>query len=188
MKTRILLLATLFAFGMVSVYAQTSTFVKGDKVLNLGIGFGGNYYSGYGSGITRTPLLSASLDVGVVDNVIEKGSIGVGGSVAYKGYKYDSGYGYGWKSSNLVIGPRGTFHYPLADKLDTYLGLLLAFHFVSEKQTGDWGGVNYSSASSGVYLSGFIGARYYFTNSFGVMVEFGSGSLAFGNFGITFKF
>jgi hypothetical protein len=188
MKIKSLLLATLFAFGFLSLNAQTSTFEKGDKVLNVGLGFGGSYYSGYNSGIKRTPLFSASVDVGILDGILDKGSIGVGGYIAYKGYKWESGYDYGWKSTNIVIGPRGTFHYPFIDKLDTYAGLLLAYHIVSEKQTGNWGSTHYKSSGSEVYFSGFIGARYYLTDSFGVMLELGSGNLGIGNIGIAFKF
>ena len=188
MKIKILLFATLFAFGLLAAHAQTSTFSKGTKVLNLGIGFGGNYYSGYSSGVTKTPLISASVDVGMLDNVLEKGSIGIGGFAAYKGYKYESGYDYGFKETSVIIGPRGTFHYPLVDKLDTYAGLLLAYRVVSWKSPGDWVGPNPYSSTSGIYFSGFVGARYYFSSKFGVMMELGSGSLAVGNIGIALKF
>ena len=184
MKIKILLFATLFAFGLLAAHAQTSTFSKGTKVLNLGIGFGGNYYSGYSSGVTKTPLISASVDVGMLDNVLEKGSIGIGGFAAYKGYKFDPGF----KETIFIIGPRGTFHYPLVDKLDTYAGLLLAYRVVSWKSPGDWVGPNPYSSTSGIYFSGFVGARYYFSSKFGVMMELGSGSLGVGNIGIALKF
>ena len=185
MKKRSLLLALIFGCGFFISSAQTLTFNKGDKVINLGVGFGGNYYSG--SGITRTPLLAGSLDVGILDNILEKGSVGVGGYVAYKGYKWESGSVYGWKSTNLVIGPRGTFHYPLVDKLDTYIGVLLAYHVVSEKQTGNWGANVYNGSSSNVYFSGFLGARYYVSDKFAIMLELGSGNLGAGTLGIALK-
>jgi hypothetical protein len=189
MKMKALLLAAIFACGFIMVNAQDVTFEKGTKALNLGIGFGGNYYSGYGSGITKTPLLSIALDYGIMDGLINnKASIGVGGYFAYKGYKWESGYNYGWKSTNLIIGPRGTFHYALVDKLDTYAGLLLAYHVVTEKRTGDWGTTPYSSSGSEMYFSGFIGARYYFTKNLAAMLELGSGNLGAGNIGITLKF
>jgi hypothetical protein len=191
MKLNGLLLALLFVCGVAS--AQKSTFEKGDKVLNLGIGVGGNYYSSW-SGVTKTPFLSASFDVGVVDNVLDKGTIGVGGFIGYESVKWEetwsyTGEKYGWKESNLVIGPRGTFHYPLLDKLDTYAGLLLGYHSLTNKRTGDWTGIpDYSWNSSGVYFSGFIGARYYFTDKFGVMLELGSGGLSVANIGLAVKF
>jgi hypothetical protein len=186
MKLNGLLLALLFVCGIAA--AQTPTFEKGDKVLNLGIGFGGGYYSGFSSGYTKTPFLSASLDVGVVDNILDVATIGVGGYVGYSSSKWESGYDYGWKETDLVIGPRGILSYPLVDKLDTYAGVLLAYHSVTWKETGDWSGFNYSASSSGVYFSGFLGARYYVTDKFGIMLELGSGGLALATVGLAVKF
>jgi len=191
MKLNGLLLALLFVCGVAS--AQTSTFEKGTKVLNLGIGLGGSYYSS-SYFTSKMPLLSASLDVGIVDNVLDKGTIGIGGYVAYTSAKYEfpSYFGngvYGWKYSDFVLGPRGTLHYPLVDKLDTYAGVLLGYHIVSAKETGDWAGITGVSANaSEVYFSGFIGARYYFSDNFGVMIELGSEALSVANLGIALKF
>lgn len=185
MKIKALLLATLFAFGFLIINAQT--FDKGTKVLNLGIGFGGNYYSSW-SGSSHTPLLAASFDVSILDEVLEKGSIGVGGYIGYQSAKYDYSGGYGWKQNSLLIGPRGTFHYPFIDKLDTYAGLLLGYHYVNWKYTGNWGGIEQDNAASSIYFSGFIGARYYFTEKIGAYLELGSGSLGLANIGVAIKF
>ena len=48
MKIKVLLFATVFAFGFLSVNAQDPTFNKGDKVINLCVGFGSGYYAGGG--------------------------------------------------------------------------------------------------------------------------------------------
>ncbi len=186
MKIKVLLFATLFAFGFLSVNAQTSTFQKGDKVLNLGLGLGGSYYSGW-SGSSHSPLLNAALDFSIVDGVLDKGSIGVGGYFGYQTAKYNDN-GYGWKLTNMLIGPRGTFHYPLVDKLDTYAGILLGYHIVKWKYTGNSSAFENNSTGSAVYFSGFIGARYYFSDNFGVYVELGSGSLGLANLGVALKF
>lgn len=189
-KVVITLFAAILAFNL---SAQDNTFLKGDKVLNLGIGFGGGYYSSYSSGFSKTPFLSAAVDVGIIEDVLDVGSVGIGGYIGYASAKWESdnylGSTYGWKETNFVIGPRGTFHYPLVDKLDTYAGVLLAYHSVSWKETGDWAGfTGYGGGSSGVYFSGFIGARYYFTESLAVMLELGSGGLSLANVGVSFKF
>jgi len=186
MKIKVLLFA-LLACGFMTVNAQSPTFEKGDKVINLGIGFGGNRYNIYTSGVTKTPFLSASLDVGVLDGILDKGSVGIGGFAAYKGYSYESGYGYGFKETNIIVGARGTFHYPLIDKLDTYVGLLVGFNINTWKETGNWYGVDYSSGDGGFYSSGFIGGRYYFTDRFAVVMELGSGYLSLANIGIAIK-
>lgn len=185
MKMKSLLLATLFAFGFLMVNAQD--FEKGTKVLNLGLGLGGNYYSAW-SGASHTPLLAGSFDVSVMDGLLGEGSLGIGGYIGYQSAKYDYSGGYGWKLTNMLIGPRGTFHYPLVDKLDTYAGLLLGYHIVNWKYTGDWGGIENNSTGNSVYFSGFVGARYYFTPKFGAYLELGSGSLGLANIGVALKF
>jgi len=185
-KVVITLFAAFLAFNL---SAQDNMFTKGEKVLNLGIGFGGGYYSSYSSGYSKIPFLSAAVDVGIIDGVLDVGSVGVGGYIGYSSAKWESGYNYGWKESNFIIGPRGTFHYPLVDKLDTYAGILLGYQSVSWKETGDWGiYTGYAGGSSGIYFSGFVRARYYFTESLAVMLELGSGGLALANVGVSFKF
>jgi len=186
MKIKVLLLATLFAFGFLTVNAQTSTFNKGDKVINLCVGFGSGYYAGGGYS-SKMPAVSGSLDVGILDNILEKGSIGVGGIVGYSSAKFDY-TGYGWKYTHLVIAARGTFHYPFVDKLDTYAGLALGYNAVSAKETGNWPGTtNYSATGSSPYFAGFVGARYYFSNNIAGVAELGSG-IAYLNIGIALKF
>src|SRR4030042_3278769 len=84
--------------------AQDPSFEKGDKVLNIGIGLGSTLYSGsyYKSAV---PPVSASLEFGVVDNILEKGAIGVGPYFGYSSYKYEYS-GWGWKYSNIIVGVR----------------------------------------------------------------------------------
>lgn len=168
-----------------SVSAQDPTFVKGDKVLNVGIGLGNALYIGTYYHM-QVPPVSASLEFGVKDGVIEKGSIGVGGYLGYSSYKWDYS-GWGYKYSNFIIGVRGAFHYPLVNKLDTYVGLLLGANIVSSKEFGTPVGYDYSASSSGLAWSGFLGGRYYFTDKFGVMAELGYG-ITYLNLGIALKF
>jgi hypothetical protein len=75
---KLLLSLMVFVFVLTQLVAQESTFQKGDKALNLGIGIGSTLYSGsyYKSGI---PPISASFEVGVADGILDKGTIGVGG-------------------------------------------------------------------------------------------------------------
>lgn len=187
MKLNGLFITLLFVCGIAA--AQTPTFQKDDKVLNLGVGFGNGLYTG-GGYTSSMPALSASLEVGVVDNVLDKGTIGVGGYIGYTSAKFENnifGSSYGYKYSNLIIAARGALHYPLVEKLDTYVGLALGYDVVTSKQTGDFTGEPTTSAkASGVYLSGFAGARYYFNDKFAGMLELGSG-IAYLNLGIAVK-
>ncbi len=182
----------LIAFSLIALFtltqlsAQDPIFFKGDKILNLGLGLGTTLYTGsfYKMGI---PPLSASLEIGVVDEIIEKGSVGVGPYLGFASYKWEYS-GWGYKYTNIIIGGRGNFHYPLIEKFDTYTGLLIGFNIVSAKEFGNFiPGYDYSSASSGLEWSWFVGGRYYFTETIAGMVELGFG-IAYLNLGVSMKF
>lgn len=171
-------LITSILFSAIS-FSQESTFNLGDKVFDLGIGFGVAYYSGYYYS-TSVPPVSVSGEYGIKDAVLEKGSIGIGGIVGYSAYKWESTYSgsvYGWKYSNIMFGVRGSFHYPLVDKLDTYTGLVLGYSIQTSTEYGTYvmGGVNNSSAGSRPVAGWFVGARYYFNEKFAAFANIGVG-------------
>lgn len=183
MKIKVLLFATLFALGFFTVNAQSQLFQKGDKVVNLGIGFGG--YGTFGYHVSVPPV-SASLEVGIKDNILDVGSIGVGGYLGYASYK-ERGYigDYYWSYSRLFLGVRGIFHYPLVDKFDTYGGLMLGANINTWKWHGS--GTGYAnSGGSGLGFSIFAGGRYYFSDKLAAMAELGYG-LSYLNIGIALK-
>jgi hypothetical protein len=164
-----------------------NTFVKGDKILNLGIGLGSTLYTG-GSYTSKTPPLSASFEVGVKDKLFDdKSSLGIGGYLGYTGAKWEYS-SWGYKYSNVILGVRGVLHYQLVDKLDTYTGLLLGYDIVTSKEFGTAVyGYDYSATSSGVAYSWFVGGRYYFSDKFAGMLELGYG-IAYLNLGVALKF
>jgi hypothetical protein len=181
---RILIIAVTLTLAVPLVQAQESMFNLGDKVVNLGIGIGNTLYSGtyYTSGI---PPLSLSYEQGIVDEVFEKGVIGIMGYVGYNSYKYDY-LGWGYKYSNIIFGAGGLFHYPLVDKLDTYAGILLGYNIASAKEFGTPIGWDYNATSGGIVFSGFVGARYYFTESIAAFAQVGYG-IAYLTLGVSFK-
>jgi len=186
MKFKSLLLVTLFALGVSLANAQVVE--KGDKVLNLGIGLGTALYSGTGY-TGSVPPISGSLEVVLKDDLFDgKGALGLGGYLGYAAYKWKySGFDYGWKYSNIIIGPRGYLHYNLLDKLDTYAGLMIGYNIVSSSSYGSYTyGGNYSASASGIIFSGFVGARYFFNDNLAGMVELGSG-IAYLNLGVALK-
>jgi len=178
---KLLLFLLVVVFSLTQLVAQESTFVKGDKALNLGIGFGSSYYGGYYT--SHMPAISASFEIGVADGILDKGSIGVGGYVGYSSAKY-SNY---WKTSNFLIGVRGSFHYPLVDKLDTYTGLQLGYNVFSTKYIDNAYSGLYNASASSLNFAWFAGARYYFANNFAVMAEVGYG-VAYLTVGVALKF
>jgi hypothetical protein len=182
MKKSLLAIAIAIMFS-VSSYAQE--FEEGDKVLNLGIGFGSTLYAGslYSTSI---PPVSASFEIGVKDGVLDEGSIGVGGYVGFSRNKWEY-LGWGYNYTNFILGARGVFHYPFMDKLDTYAGLMLGFRVVSSKEFGDAVfGYNYSASSSGLASAFFVGGRYYFSDNLAAMMELGYG-ISYINLGIALK-
>ncbi len=181
----------LVAFALVAIFsisllqAQESMFNLGDKVINLGIGFGTTLYSGiyYQSGV---PPVSISFEKAIKDDILEKGVIGVGGYVGYSSYSWDY-LGWGYKYSNIIFGGGGFFHYPLVDKLDTYAGILLGYRISSTSEFGTYsGGYDYNTSSGGLVFSSFVGARYYFTETFAAFAQVGYG-ISYLTIGVSLK-
>jgi hypothetical protein len=182
---KLLLSVVVTAVSVLFLNGQDPMFLKGEKVLNVGLGLGNTLYTGsyYKSQI---PPVSASLEIGVVENVLEKGVIGVGPYLGYSSFKYEYN-DWGWKYSNIIIGARGSFHYPLVDKLDTYTGLLLGYNIASSKEFDDSvPGWDYSYSAGGLAWSWYIGGRYYFKENLAAMLELGYG-IAYLNLGIALK-
>lgn len=172
-----IILAISVLVSVTSMKAQESTFNLNDKVVNLGIGLGSVYSFGlYNS--TVIPPLSISFEKAIMDKILEKGVIGVGvyaGFTSYKWHYVTTFYDWGYNYTNIVLGARGTFHYPVLDDLDTYAGILLGANVVFSSEFGTSGGVTYDPDRPSIAYSGFLGARYYFSDKFSGFVELGYG-------------
>lgn len=170
MKVKTLLLAAFLFSSLMMVNAQSPSFQKGDKVVNLGLGVGG--YSPNGFKI-RTPSLLASFEYALMDNIIEKGAIGVGGYAGYAHYSqkgYYAGDEY-WTVDRIFLGVRGAFHYPLVDKLDTYGGLTLGITPRIWKWNGEVNNTAHPKRKP-VAADLFAGGRYYISDKIAAMAEF----------------
>lgn len=170
MKKLILLSVLVIAFS--AVKAQDPIFVKGDKVINLGLGLGT-----YGN-------LSVSGEYGILDGIADKGSIGVGAYAAY-GFKLFNILAH-YHYSQVLGGVRGAFHYPFIDKLDTYGGLGLGLQYNHWSWDSDYWGTTGSDGSIGLNGGFFLGARYYMTPKIAPFAEIGYG-LGYLTVGISFK-
>ena len=178
-------LSIIFGIGF-STTAKAQLFSPGDKVLNLGLGFGVAWGVTYST--VQVPPIAVSFDYGWRDD-LGPGIVGLGGYLGYASYAWESswlGGSYGYKVSSTVIGAIGTYHMDLVDNLDTYGGLLLGFRIVSDKATGTWAGAYSSSVGSGLTGSLFIGAKYYFSDNIGAFAELGYG-IAYFTLGASFK-
>lgn len=178
--------AVLFSFSVLQ--AQEPEFSLGDKVISLGIGIGNTLYSGsyYSTGV---PPISFAYEQAIKDEILEKGVIGIIGSIGYNSYKYRytfSTFDYGWNYSNIVLAAGGSFHYPLLDKLDTYAALMLGYNISTVKDYGTIPGDVSSSSSGGFVFGGFVGARYYFNDKFAAFAQVGYG-IAYLTFGVSMR-
>jgi len=185
---KIFALLLLAIFALPFAKAQENVFAVGDKVVNLGIGFGSVLYSGLGYK-TSVPPVSISFEKGIKDGILEKGVLGIGGYLGYSANKWEyTGFGgsYGWKYSNLILGARGVLHYPLVDKIDTYAGVLLGYNIATSKEIGTTTGYVDPYTGGGLVLSGYVGGRYYFTDKFAGMAELGYG-ITWLNIGLAIK-
>ncbi len=189
MKKLFITAIVFLCLGINSTNAQEPTFVKGDKVLNASIGLGSVLYSGLGYS-TKVPPISASLEVGVVENfIVDDLTLGIGGYVGYSKYQWTyNQYNWGWSYTNLIVGGRAAVHYPLFEKLDTYAGVLAGVRIVTDKEFGNNNlGYSYTSnGGSGIAWSTYIGGRYYFTNRVALLGEIGYG-ISYLNIGLALK-
>lgn len=183
MKFPFLLIIGLFSMTILS--GARPTFTRGDKVINLGVGFGSGFYSGYGYK-TVIPPLSTSFEVGIKKGVIEQGSLGLGGYVAYSTFE-ESYLTWGVKYKDIIVGARVAFHYPLVKKLDSYAAMVLGYNISSDMPYGDYTADDSYKTHGGITYSFVIGGRYYFLKKVAAFAELGVG-ITYVNFGMAFKF
>jgi len=180
---------SVFVLGFALANAQSV--VKGNKIINVGIGLGTTYYSGdfYTSSV---PPLTVSMEYIFKDGVADgKGAWGIGGYFGYAAYKWEQyyhGYGsWGYSANNVFIGPRCAFHYSFVDKLDTYGGIFLGYDVVKVKEFGTvYPGYTYIAGNSGFVWSLYVGGRYFFSEKFAGMLELGYG-ISYLNLGVAVK-
>ncbi|MCX6148970.1 MAG: hypothetical protein NTX22_00430 [Ignavibacteriales bacterium] len=167
----------------VSLFAEQ--FNKGEKVAQLGIGFG---HAGIYGDMGFPPLI-AGFQYGILKNISVGGIIGYSSSSDKWG---DDSYGWEYTYTYIFIGARGEYHFlENVEKLDLYAGVTLGYDIVtaSSKVHGNNNyGYNGSSASASYALTGIHGGvRYYVSPQFAVWGEVGYGvSLISG--GVAFKF
>ncbi|TYA74427.1 hypothetical protein [Seonamhaeicola marinus] len=174
-----------FTLGLLFVFltylsANAQEFEANTNIINVGIGFAGDY--GFYSSANASPVFSASYDRGVWD-VPGPGVVGLGGYIGHRTFKYSSTSEYKW--SQTVVGVRGTYHYNgfNIDKLDIYAGFLVGYYFYSNKNTDS----AFRTYSNSLDHSGFIGGRWFFTEHIAGYVEAGYG-ISNISLGAAFKF
>ena len=141
--------------------------------INAGIGLGPT--GAYDRGI---PPISASLAFRVSDTL----PITVGATGIFTTWRPPILWG-DITVMNIGIGARVMYHFNFARNFDSYLGLNVGYVF--QRVTGT--GFHQGSASF-VFYSTIVGARFFFTDRFGVYMEAGASNLQFLSVGLAMKF
>lgn len=157
----------IFLFCISALFAQ-APLPKGGKQLNAGFGF-----SNFG-----VPIY-LGVDFGIHPEV------SVGPQVSYRNFS-DNVVGSSFDLSLTTIGFNGNYHFnkilDIASDFDFYAGVTMGYYIWSSPS--NYGGTR----TSGLGLDAQIGGRYFFSDVFGVNLEFGGGTASGGKFGITYIF
>lgn len=178
-------------FSAASVHAQA--FEAGTNVISAGIGLGSSLASGFTYG-SQSPGFSVAYDRGIWE--AGPGVISLGGYLGFKSFKYgyvdNSGFAFSDKWSYTIFGVRGAYHFTgiNVDNLDLYAGVMIAYdnlNFTYSDNAGTSYSANAGSYNSGLGVSIFGGARYYFAGNLAVFGELGYGVSILG-LGLSYKF
>ena len=164
---------------------ERGAFTKGSVDLNLGVGIGATFYDG--SAKASLPPIGVSLEFGITDKISIGGYIGHSSATSELSFPDFTGgtTNYEWKYSYTIIGIRGGYHFAVKNpKLDPYVGLLLGYN-VASVDLGDFNGAEPSVG--GIAYSGYLGARYRFSEKMGVFAELGYG-ISYLQLGLNVKF
>ena len=178
MKMKKLTITLIFAsfFFFINNNVNAQAFEKGSIVVNLGGGFGGYLSSGVGA--------SGSVEVGIWPT----GDFGIIGLGAISGITFSSAVlilndvNY----TEFSIGPRGTYHFTIipVENLDVYAAVQILYALQTTKYDNS---LIEDVTDSNVYPGFVAGARYYFSDFFGVFAEVGY-SVTYLTGGIALKF
>lgn len=155
MKKRLLIGLVVVCLFSVYGFSGTAEFSKGSIFITPQVAL----YS-------YAPNFGVSLEYGMTEN------IGIGASVMLAFWSEDLIIA---KYSQTLITPsvEGYYHFTTIDvpKLDLYAGLSLGFSIFSysvDVGIGDWAG----AGSSGLFLSPFVGGRYFLTKKLAINLKF----------------
>ncbi|MBX2972477.1 MAG: outer membrane beta-barrel protein [Flavobacteriales bacterium] len=202
------LFAASVAACCINVSTQAQAFEQGTSALNLGVGIGGVGY-GYLSGLSNvsaSPTFNASYELGVAKLGPDVLGVGAMFGHSWRTQKYTSQttsytYNYDRRWTTTTVGVRAHYHFNWfhsIEKLDLYAGVFTGASFGAYKNkdtrtsrstgvTEDWSSYGGSYGVGGFRSGVFAGARYYFSDNFGVFGEVGY-SVAYLNAGLTLKF
>ena len=174
---------SLFTALLVLVLAASlfaDPFNKGDKIAQVGIGYGFAFYTGSGG----IPPISLGFQYGLEKKISIGGIIGYTSSTEKWGWHNDN---WEWKYTYIIIGARGEYHFlEDSENIDAYAGLTLGYYIVSVTTPAGYNDFGYSTGASSALFGAHVGARYYFSPKFAAFGELGYG-VGYITVGVAFK-
>lgn len=173
-----------------------SSFREGDVMINTGVGFVPTIGTSSGDAKSLVPPVSLSGGYGVSDD------ISIGGYVGYFAQETElsmpnpdpmsSGtINYGYEYSYFIIGARGSYYFVNESDYVIYGGGMLGYNAASSSSYIDNDDfedmMNESADVGGFAFSGFLGAKYFFSDNIGIYAEAGYG-VSIGSAGLSLKF
>lgn len=182
-KGLIVMVFAIAIFATTTATAQNqNTFKKGDLAINVNYGFGTFSHNDLSDNIFQHSI-GGTVEYGIMEGLIKgKGSIGVGGQVAF-GFGTKDYSGIEVDATRLRIATRGVFHYQFIPQLDTYAGMSLGVVTIDKFKTdhGDTDDTDF------IYPALFAGVRYMISDKFGFNSEISWEDYSFFSLGVTFK-
>ncbi len=121
----------------------------------------------------------------------EVGKIGIGGIFRYWNYSENFTY-VKWDYTNILLGIQTNYHFYMPnDKVDPWIGIILAYNFASVNSDIKASGYAINEDSNrGLWLAVHAGTRYWLSNKIALNVKIGFGTLSYGllDIGINYKF
>jgi hypothetical protein len=159
---------------------------KGDFILSFGYGFPNLKINSYANRTSFGPLYLKG-EYAIIDEV----SVGAHIATAFGNHKYGPGNRYSNKSTVFSTGAMGYYHFnkliPVS-QLDVFVGAGFNMVWTHYTEDPDFRPVNNSYTDFDAYGAAAVGARWYFTNTFGVYTEFKYDGLSNVNLGVSFRF
>lgn len=170
-----LVVAAAVILAVLAPGAADAQFVEGQTYVGAHVGL---------SGVGSTTTLGVNGEIAYNDR------IGIGAWADTWSYGETFGTGFGsasWDIRYVALAGTGSYHFPIesAPKWDPFLGLALGYYVVSTSTTNSFGG-SYSGDASRLFLGGFGGARYAFSDNLRGVARVGFGA-AYLTVGVDFR-
>lgn len=167
---------------------DNTTFLKGDMVVNLGVGVGSVRKRGeYCDRDLATFTQQLSVDYCFDDDVLGGSAMGVGLMVnnGFGGkYKHN---GYDFRREDLSVLTTLSLHHQFAENLDTYAKVGMGVSVLTDESESKTYEATYANPAFSIAF--LVGARYYVGSQWGIYVEAGLPNAAYNKkFGSSFSY